>query len=161
MMKKIIFTLITLLLMNSCSVDDKYAYETNCDNFFKGNHKLLSLNNMVNKESIETSSAAFFIIVGSYSSEKRTIVENYVIFSWLNNKDVYMVTKLPISNVRFRIDSTILDPYCKFRWKYPGNFGIRSFTESDWKLFFIYALFVIKPEHIYNANVKLDLGIIQ
>lgn len=145
-MKKIV--LISLLLVICC---DKPESERN--NFFKGNHRLLSLNTFIKIKNETSSFGFFFVFVGEYSSSDKNEKEPTVRFCWENNNKEYVISELPLKQVRFQIDSTINEPYCKFRW-YSGPY----LNEEYWYSNVIYVLFVLQEKHILKSNVNLDLN---
>lgn len=159
---KNVFVLFLLIFVSSYSqkrFDTEFCYDENksSDDFFRGNHNLLSLNSMYNKSQKEIKEKAngwFFVAIGAYKSEKKETETNKRIatFSWQNDKQEYIFSEVPLEQVRFIIDSTIASPYCKFRWV-----STRDFCEHLWWEYVIYVVFVLREENIMG-KVELNLN---
>lgn len=118
------------------------------DLYFGGNHKLLALNNYIDIKDSTYMKSGFFCFL--YNSTKEN--QRKASFVWLNNRNEYVFVELPITNVRFQIDDTIKEPYCKFRWT---NRNISSPEEPSRIL---YVVLILKEENIVNKNITLDLN---
>lgn len=118
------------------------------DLYFGGNHKLLALNNYIDVKDSTYIKSGFFCFL--YNSTKEN--QRKASFVWLNNRNEYVFTELPIANVRFQINDTIKEPYCKFRWT---NRDVSSPEEVSRIL---YVVLILKEENIVNKNITLELN---
>lgn len=155
-MKKIVLTIIAL-----CVYCKDPTYQTDAkDVFFKGDHPLMALDQIVKTTETKTAKAGggFFVCIGGfdYSNNSTKTQERVVNFSWKNNLQQYVISELPMSKVRFQLDSSITVPYCKFRW---STYGL-GFTngENSWAEMVIYVVFVLRPDQIYTKPIKLNLN---
>ena len=152
---KFILLFIVISLLFSCSENNKIILESKSKNdlFFSGNHKLMSLNTYIAKEVNGELNGSYFVVVGGISGNISEKVEKKASFIWLNNKNEYIFTDLPLSQVRFTIDNSIIQPYCKFKWT---NNCINCIDESQGNI--LYVVLVLKDENIFGQSVKLDLN---
>lgn len=151
-----LFALVISAVVYSCNyIQPPPPPPSESTQFFVGSHPLLSLNQFMKLSEKQTSSGMFFICIGSYSSTSNKSEEKTVSFSWLNNQKQYVISELPMNKVRFQMDSTVKVPYCKFKWI--TGYGAPIFNEATWSENVSYVLFVIRPEQVYNKDVKLDL----
>jgi hypothetical protein len=126
----------------------EHKNKSEVDLYFGGNHKLLALNNYVDIKDSTYIKSGFFCFL--YKSTKEN--QRKASFVWLNNRNEYVFTELPITNVRFQINDTIKEPYCKFRWT---NREISSPEEVSRIL---YVVLILKEENIANKNIMLELN---
>ncbi|MCK9441981.1 MAG: hypothetical protein M0Q13_11240 [Methanothrix sp.] len=149
---------IFLCFLFSCSIEnsqyekEKYIRSKN-DLFFGGNHKLMSLNTYISKEVEGKISDSYFVVVGGISGNISENIDKKASFIWLNNKNEYIFSDLPLSKVRFQINDSIEYPYCKFKWT---NNCISCMNESQDNI--LYVVLVLKNENIFGQSIKLDLN---
>lgn len=136
--------------LDSVKAEREY-YKTNksiADLYFGGNHKLLSLKNYIDIKDSTYIKSGFFCFL--YRSSKEN--ERKASFVWLNNRNEYVFTEIPICNVRFQINDTIKEPYCKFRWTN------RNISDPEESSRILYVVLVLKEENIVNKNIMLELN---
>jgi hypothetical protein len=156
-MKRVFLLLLAIFLVNCAKIfektDAEKLIESNksvADLYFQGNHKLLSLHNYLGtKNNIDLKKGIFCLL---YSSVQQT--EKKASFVWLNNKNEYVFTELPISQVRFQINDTIKEPYCKFKWIH-NNLNTSNKESVD---NILYVVLVLKDENIINESIQLELN---
>ena len=118
-MKKLLILIVALVV--SCKPVD-------CDKsseIFRGNHKLRKFK--VKSEKYSGWSASYFIIGGhasGSSGEKRMVS-----FCWLMNNGEYAMSEIEPYKIRLKIDSTITEPYVKFRWFHSHSTDVSFITE--------------------------------
>ena len=102
--------------------------------FFEGTHELLDIKSFlpVNQD--------------GYAYTDSTTVS----FTWKNNKQEWIQTKLSKDMVRYNFDSAYTVPYCKFRWR--GN----SFVESDWVNDVVYVVLCLPQEKIVVKKYVIE-----
>jgi hypothetical protein len=124
--------------------------------FFKGNHKLMSLNTCITNKKVSSANGFYFVVIGSISSS--TIEENrkYATFAWLNNNNEYVISNIPINQVRFQINDSISDPYCKFKWT-SKRIYIESTFDEIWSSCIIYVVLVLRSDQIFGEEIELNL----
>jgi|WetSurMetagenome_2_1015567.scaffolds.fasta_scaffold695330_1 hypothetical protein len=145
-----------LFLLAGCT---EQTFQSRPTQFFMGKHNLMSLNSLIqiSEKSKTTMSGSFFVALGGFNYDKENIKreDRVVHFVWENNSKEFVISEIPMSLVRFQLDTTdsIKSPYCKFRWRDDE----RSFNEARWMNEVIYVVFILRKNQIYNANIKLDL----
>ena len=118
-MKKLL-SFLFMILMISCTLsgrqkeDDrkrqqfKYGYKT-----FTGQHELRKFKIFSSTES--KISGIYFLIAGSVSGESKT--QTNVTFSWKMDNGDYIISKMPLTQIKIRIDDNIKKPYVTFEMK--------------------------------------------
>ncbi len=80
---------------------------------FTGEHKLRKM--LPSQEvTTEKASASFFLILGSYNSEKRTDV--IVRFAWQTNSGEFAISSLLLEKIRIKLSPVPVEPTIRFRW---------------------------------------------
>ena len=166
---KFITLICILILIIGCEKNPPKPdrYRVRIDNFFSGKHKLRSLSCFMSKEQkVTNSSSGFFVLIaGGYSSNGTSTVSDIkkARFSWLNSKGEYVLSSFPMSNIRFKIDNYVQEPYCKFRWRYErGNLGKdwlgpTNFNGGNWQTYVNYVVLVLREQDIHNPGIELNL----
>lgn len=113
-MKKIIYILLSVLLLTSCDSTPPEKI-VKLDKFFSGNHKLRKFNK--GEEIIQTPLTAkyfLFFATAEGSSEQKI---NYIAFSWQDNTTgEYIFSKVILSDVRVKFHDNLKEPYVTFRY---------------------------------------------
>jgi len=145
--------LFMLLLFCCCT---KQGVETfgKAGQFFVGNHTLMSLSTYTSNETTTRAFGSFFVLVGGFDFSQDTKKAAVARFVWRNNKGEGVISELPLNKVRFVIDNSITEPYCKFRWVGEEN---RQFSETYWEAYVIYVVLVLKEDQIKNQTIEFDL----
>jgi len=86
----------------------KYGYKT-----FTGQHELRKFKIFSSTES--KISGIYFLIAGSVSGESKT--QTNVTFSWKMDNGDYIISKMPLTQIKIRIDDNIKKPYVTFEMK--------------------------------------------
>jgi hypothetical protein len=140
--------IIILLLLISCNQYGKVNSRV-CKSL-EGSHELRKLQTKENSEF--KLSGAFFLVAGGIDAKSETI--ETVLFSWKDNDNNYIISKLPLTKFRIKIDNTIKNPYIKFKWRFSF-----SHSENDMELIMknnvIYVLLVCS-EKDYPKNLNFN-----
>lgn len=143
MKTKILFLLITLFF-TSCEPKKEKCSKL-CQEI-KGEHRLRTFN--VFNETTKSWSTNYFLIMSNSGGSERT--ETKVKFSWLNNKNQYIISELPISKIRVEINDTIENPIVKFRW-----IPTLNDIEYAFKRGYIEYMVIICKEEDYPININI------
>lgn len=121
----IVIILFTIPLLFSCTSNIKK--DNKVDNYLKGNHKLRKLN--ANEQIIQTPfSASYFLFFASATGGGEEKVQ-YIAFSWLDNQDEYVLSKVMMQDVRVKFHKDLKEPYVTFRNDYTD--GGSYYTQED------------------------------
>ena len=121
-MKKLLSFLFMILMisciLSGCQKEDdrkrefeqqsKYGYKT-----FTGQHELRKFKIFSSTES--KISGAYFLMAGSVSGGSKT--QNNVTFSWKMDNGDYIISEMPLTQIKIRIDDNIKKPYVTFEMK--------------------------------------------
>ncbi len=144
--KLIIAIIISVILLQACGKGKET--ESELSPILSGNHELRRFS--VRESTVST--GGFFLLFGSYRSDEIMTVK----FAWKSLDDEYIISELPISKIRVKIDSTIAVPYIKFRWSVNGMYVNKySDMESVFRNNIIYAVVVCKDE---DWAIKIDMS---
>ena len=86
----------------------KYGYKT-----FTGHHELRKFKIFSSTES--KISGTYFLIAGSVSGGSKT--QNNVTFSWKMDNGDYIISEMPLTQIKIRIDDNIKKPYVTFEMR--------------------------------------------
>lgn len=118
-MKKILLISLSVLFLASCEPQEPYV--SNIGKILQGQHLLKHL--PFQKDSVTQNS--FF-----------RVVKDKVFFSWQLPDSTYVISQLPLSQIRTRFDPTIEQPFIQFRWQS----GEESNFDEVFKLYVRYAI---------------------
>ena len=118
-MKKLLSFLFMILMisciLSGCEKEDdrtrqqfKYRYKT-----FAGQHELRKFKIFSSTES--KISGIYFLIAGSVSGESKT--QTNVTFSWKMDNGDYIISEMPLTQIKIRIDDNIKKPYVTFEMR--------------------------------------------
>ena len=106
---KLFFGLLLIVIASSCKQEVKIS---DTEKVLGGKHELRKFNVKTNTST--STSAFYFLVVGSYSST--TTSNSIVRFYFKNHKDEFQLKEMPLNKVNIKIDSTVTEPYVKFYW---------------------------------------------
>ena len=116
-MKKILLlVLLCIVLFKSCIQKAPKGKSVTAE-IFEGKHLLRKLNKTVTTKSDH--SGSYFLIFGQVNAT--TYKDINITFSWELNDGDYIISEMPIKDVRIRIDSTVTNPYVLFNWNSSYN----------------------------------------
>lgn len=112
-MKKLLLGVLGIIVLTSIFVGcGPSNNELACIKAIQGRHSLRKFN--VKTSTATTTSAEFFLIVGSYSSE--TTENTTVRFYFLNNKAEYQFMEKDLADVNIKTDANNSAPYVTFNY---------------------------------------------
>lgn len=139
-----IATLMGLAFAFSCEAPQRKSASSY---FLEGSHNLRKLK--VYNETGQRWSASYFLVAGSASGG--TYHETKVKFSWQANTGEYILSELPSTKIRVKLDSTVTVPYIKFKW-----LGSTS-TDADYLMNFdVEYMVVYCRESDYPQEISLN-----
>ena len=100
-MKKFALLLMLAVALSSCDEGRKQVDKScDCERAFSGKHELALQNDPTVADS------------GSYM----IIANNFAKYMWKSWDSTYIISTIPVGNVRVQIDETVTQPYVKYRW---------------------------------------------
>lgn len=123
-MKKFIILFLFFIFLGC----NERGYISPIGNILQGSHELRKIQT---KESNNFKlSGSFFIGTGSINAESK--IQEMVMFSWKDNENNYVISKLPLTKFKVRIDNSFNIPYIKFRWSsFPNNKNMQTIMEMN------------------------------
>lgn len=109
-MKKILFAIFTIFLLQSCDDDD---FIQNAHQVLDGGHQLKKINQKESKEWYLHGS--FFLGIGEVNGGSTT--NTNVSFCWKNNLNDYVFSETNLNHIKVRIDNVIKYPWVTFEFK--------------------------------------------
>ncbi len=149
----IIVTIVVVALAVVCILsvqnEQKHPKKSLTEALLGGEHRLRK---MVERTEVNSStSASFFLIVGSLDSQVSTSVN--LKFSWEMNDGTYAISSLPMEKFRVKIDESATTPTIKFRWapfRRLGTPQVQDLMDNN----VLYALLTVRES---DWPVKVDL----
>ena len=157
-MKKLLSFLFMILMisciLSGCEKEDdrtrrqfKYRYKT-----FTGQHELRKFKIFSSTES--KISGAYFLIAGSVSGGSKT--QNNVTFSWKMDNGDYIISEMPLTQIKIRIDDNIKKPYVTFEMKECDLFACVS-KDLDAMWCWVEYVVVNCSESDYQYDINLNI----
>ena len=159
-MKKLL-SFLFMILMISCTLsgrqkeDDrkrqqsKYGYKT-----FTGQHELRKFKIFSSTES--KISGAYFLIAGSVSGESKT--QTNVTFSWKMDNGDYIISEMPLTQIKIRIDDNIKKPYVTFEMKECSSFFAcvsKNLDATMWRWVEYVVVNCSESDYQYDINLNI------
>jgi hypothetical protein len=149
----IIVTIVVAALAVVCILsvqnEQKHPKKSQTEALLGGEHQLRKM--VERTETNSSTSASFFLIVGSLDSQVSTSVN--LKFSWEMNDGTYAISSLPMEKFRIKIDESATTPTIKFRWRPFVNGGtpqVQDLMDNN----VLYALLTVRES---DWPVKVDL----
>lgn len=139
----IVLIIATLLFACGPPTDEN----SNAGKLLEGKHKLRRFQLTTKKH--EGWSASYFLFTGHASGGKH--IEQKIKFAWQAPTGEYVVSELPLTKIRVKLDSTIKEPYVTFRWTRDNS------ENSDYLMdYSIQYMVVYCTEEDYPMRVNID-----